>query len=153
VAEDVGTLDDVAGWLLPTVAAWEPSVVIAPSTAGVGLASTLARRVGARLFLATTDANGRPDGLLSEPKLDGDRALLVNDVVTTGLALRALGELAARAGASIGGAAWFATRHQAVDIPFERTAHVVDVALDAWDADVCELCQSSVELEDALDIN
>src|SRR6266540_2918249 len=44
IANEQEHLGAVAEWLLPTVAAWSPTAVVAPATAGVALATTLARR-------------------------------------------------------------------------------------------------------------
>ena len=155
IANDPAALDQIADWLLPSVAAWLPTTVIAPSTAGVGLASTIARRLGSPLRLATLDLTGRPDGLIGDLPGPSDRVLLVNDVVTTGTGLVALSAIASRCGAAIAGSTWFASRG-AVDIPSivgAPAAFVMTADLPTCNADRCPLCAVHEPLEDALDLN
>ena len=155
IAADSAALDRVADWMLGTVAAWEPSDVLAPTTAGVGLASTLARRLSARLHLADLSSAGRPQHIIGASLTAGARVLLVNDIVTTGAGLRALADLVATTEASVTGAAWFVSRRQvnvtdALDAP---TVHIADLDAPAWTAEDCHLCAERVPLEDALDLN
>lgn len=155
IAADSAALDHVADWMLGTVAAWEPTDVLAPTTAGVGLASTLARRLSARLNLADLSSAGRPQHIIGTSLTPGARVLLVNDIVTTGAGLRALAELVSTADASVTGAAWFVSRAQvnvtaALDAP---TVHIADVDAPAWGAEGCHLCAERKPLEDALDLN
>lgn len=155
IAADTNALDRIASWMLGTVAAWEPTDVLAPSTAGVGLASTIARRVSARLHLADLNSAGRPQGIVGESLTHGSRVLLVNDVVTTGAGLHALAEHVRAAGASIVGAAWFAARGPA-NVTAELQApsvHIADLEAPTWAADGCHLCTDGVPIEDALDLN
>ena len=53
----------VANWLSPSVAAWAPTLIVSPTTAGVTLASELARRLSVPLLLALVDDDGRPSSL------------------------------------------------------------------------------------------
>jgi orotate phosphoribosyltransferase len=155
IAADVAALDVLAAWLLPTVAAGAPDVVIAPRTAGVALGWTLARRLSAPLHLASVDDQGRPDGLLGSPDLRGARVLVVNDVVTTGDGLRALARLVDSAGASAVGAAWFLSRSEiaiSADLGVP-TAHVVTAELPSWPCEECSLCRENVHLVPGLDLN
>lgn len=155
IAADTAALESIADWMLGNVAVWEPTDVLAPSTAGVGLASTIARRVSAQLHLADLGSAGRPQGILGGSLSPGSRVLLVNDVVTTGAGLRALAHQVGAIGASVAGAAWFVSRGL-VDVSAELgvpTAHIADLDAPAWPAEACRLCACSAPLEDALDLN
>lgn len=148
-------LEAVAGWLLPTVAAWSPSVVVAPATAEVALASLLSRRLGLPLALATLDDAGRAREVRPGEALRGERALLVNDVVTTGDGITALAKAAAVAGASIAGACWFLSR-SAVDVAAMINAPavaLVDLKLPSWPARSCPLCQAEQPFTRAGEVN
>jgi orotate phosphoribosyltransferase len=155
VAGDAAALAQTAGWLLTTIAAWSPTVVVAPSTAGVALGSQLAERLQLRLVLATTDGTGRPTTMLNESSLRGHRALLVNDVVTTGTSLRLLAELATGCGAEVCGATWFASRTD-IDVASllnRPTAQITGLELASWPPSECRLCELGEPLERAIDIN
>lgn len=153
LARDERALHAIAGWLSPTVGAWSPTVIVAPTTAGVSLASELARRIGIRLELAPVDEAGRPARIGGE--FEGDRAVVVNDIVTTGASITRLFELTAASGATVVGAAWFASR-----APFDvaallgiAEAHILNVDLGAWHERDCRLCEQGVPIELGLDLN
>jgi orotate phosphoribosyltransferase len=155
IARDAAFLSRVGDLLFPDVAAQQPDLVLAPSTAGVALGWTLACRLGVPLHLASLDESGRPDGVLGEPELADKRALLVNDVVTTGRSFQALAELIRARDGSVACAAWFMTRSDTdvaklLDVP---GASVLTLPLEAWDAEGCELCRGNVPLSPALDLN
>lgn len=154
IAADPVNLDAISSWLGPTVDAWVPDAVLAPSTAGVGLAATLARRISAPLHLATVGRDGRPSDLLGPALPSSARVLVVNDVSTTGTGIGALADIARSHGAGVVGAAWFASRGMAADDLGFPTAHVVDVNLEAFSAGDCPHCAAGANtMEDAVDLN
>lgn len=155
IAEDDARLHLLADWFLPTVAAWVASAVVAPSTAGVALGATIARRLGIPFHLADVDDDGRAVRVASGEALSGTRALLVNDVVTTGAGLQALAHATRATGATIAGAAWFLSRAE-VDVERLIAAPAValaEVSLDAWTAEACPLCQRDEPLTRAVEVN
>src|SRR5262249_16607835 len=112
IANDGEILGELARLLVPTVAPWQPSGVLAPSPAGVSLGSTLAQMLDVPMYLASLDDKGRPDGIVGEPDIGGGRILLVNDVITTGDGMKALAREVEKASATIAGGAWFASRRE-----------------------------------------
>lgn len=155
IAQEPTNLDLIASWIGPTIESWRPTAVLSPSTAGVGLAATLARRLSAPLHLASTGDDGRPSFVVGDDLSPDGRVLLVNDVTTTGTALRALAALAEQSGARVAGAAWFMSRGPAradLSLGFPSVC-VGDVDLPSWAAEVCELCVNDVPSEDARDLN
>jgi orotate phosphoribosyltransferase len=155
IAADARALADLASWLTPVVAAWQPDTVLAPSTAGVSLAGELARRTGASLHLADLDQHGRPCGIVGDGLRAGTRCLLVNDVVTTGSGMRLLADVARDAGATVVGGAWFASR-AAIDVTTiinAPTVHAADLELPTRQPDSCELCNTDAKLQIAIDLN
>jgi orotate phosphoribosyltransferase len=155
VVSHPGALDMITDWISPAAAAWSPTGVLAPSTAGVGLAATLARRLSLPLHLADLDTRGRPNDVVGQSLPAGARVLLVNDVVTTGAGFRRLAQVAGAAGALIGGAAWFTSRG-ASDIGAligAPTIHVIDLDLPVWSAQTCQPCTDGIAAVDAVDLN
>jgi orotate phosphoribosyltransferase len=149
------TLELIGGYLTPVVSPWQPHVVVAPSTAGVALASQLSRRLAIPLLLADLDDDGRATGLLGDIDIADRRALLVNDVVTTGQGLQSLASVARDAGAQLAGACWFLRRADIdvaalLDAP---TACLGTLELAAWPADQCPGCRDDTPLQQALDLN
>ena len=152
LADNTDELELVASWLEPTVGSWQVDSILAPSTAGVALGATLARRLGVPLFLALVRPDGRPDQLLGVGNPSLRRTLIVNDVTTTGSSLGALAELIEENQGEVAGATWYASRgSKDLDFAFP-TAHVVDVHLNAHPAERCSLC-SHGEPERATDLN
>jgi len=155
IASERDAVAGVAAALAPTVAVWQPGCVLAPCTAGVSLARELARQLGLDLHLASVDGAGRADGIIGESPRPGSRALLVNDIVTTGAGLEALASVARAAGADVSGAAWFASR-SAVDVEAKLgvpAAWLLSVELPATPPETCRGCATGEELVDGLDLN
>jgi orotate phosphoribosyltransferase len=69
----------------------------------------------------------------------GERALIVEDVLTTGLSTRETIEVARAAGAEVAGAAAIINRSQGhgLDVPFSALA---DYALPTYQPEACPLC-------------
>lgn len=155
IAADPAALDLIASWLGPTVDAWVPDAVLAPSTAGVGLAATLARRLSAPLHLAASGPDGRPGCVVGTQITPGARVLLVNDVTTTGTSLAALARIVSSHSAVVAGAAWFVSRSMDAGSTLAfPSARIADLDLPAWSADTCRLCPvEQTGPEDAIDLN
>jgi orotate phosphoribosyltransferase len=155
IAQDSDAVREIAADLAAVCGPWRATVVLAPSTAGVALGGEIARALELPLHLASLDADGRADGILGDADLSGQRVLVVNDVVTTGDGLAALGDVVVASGGAVAGAACFGTRSD-VDVADRLgVGFCVSAALDlpAVPAANCGLCSAGVELEDALDIN
>ncbi len=129
--------------------------MLAPATAGVALGWTLARRLGLPLVLADVGADGRAYAVHDRDSLPERRALLVNDVVTTGRGMAALARVATDAGATVAGATWFLSRGS-VDVTETIGApvsYVGDLLLSHWSPASCPLCARREPLTRALEIN
>lgn len=155
IAADEAALRLIGDWLLPSLGPLLPDAVVAPRTAGVALGWSLARRLGTPLHLATVDAGGRPDGVLGQPDLDGQRILLVNDIVTTGDGFVALARAVTAAGGEIAGATWFMSRDD-VDMQSKlgvASHSVATVMLPSWAPERCRYCDAGEPLHPGLDLN
>ena len=154
IARDSFALSRIGGWLSAAVATWVPDALVAPSTAGVGLAATIARSLGIPLHLASLDAGSRPVGLHAELR-SGSRVVVVNDILTTGEGMRRLAKVVEHAGGATVGAAFFLLRSSlsaidGIDVP---TARVVDLNLPSWPSSECDACSNGLAMEVATDLN
>jgi orotate phosphoribosyltransferase len=150
-----GAPEQLADWLLPSLAPLRPDAVLAPSTAGVGLGWAISQRLAVPLHLATLDDAGRPESLLGEEDLSGRSVLLVNDVVTTGDGLLALAELVRERGGNACGATWFLSRSESelserIGAP---TVALAGLPLPAWPEGECPLCAEGIAVTEATDLN
>ena len=116
-----------------------PTVVLSPALGGIVIGHEVARALGVRAIFAE-----RQDGTLTLRRgfsLDAaDRALVVEDVVTTGGSTRETIEVARAAGARVVGAAAIIDRsggNQNLDVPFHALA---TVSLPTYQPGACPLC-------------
>ena len=155
IADDADAVELIGRWLAPSIAPLAASAVFAPSKAGVALGWVLARELGIPVYLALRNDDGRARGVVGDRNLEGERVVLVTEVVTTGSGLVALRETAAAAGAAVVGACWFLSRRP-VDVEALLGAPAFPVAtlpLEAWSPERCPLCAAGEPAEDALDLN
>jgi orotate phosphoribosyltransferase len=117
----------------------DPQVVLSPAMGGIVIGQEVGRALGVRAIFAE-----RQDGRLMlrrgfslEP---GERVLVVEDVVTTGMSTRETIEVAKAAGATVVGAAAIIDRsggQQNLDVPFHALA---TVSLPTYQPEACPLC-------------
>lgn len=153
IARDALAVRQITAWLSPAAAAWEPDTVLAPTTAGVTLAASIARDLGVPLALTSLDEQNRAAGVLGQNDLADQRVLLVNDAFTTGRGLNCLAETATSAGAQVVGAAWFLTRTAQTPDGLPPHLAVVTAPLPAWPQADCSLCAQNIPAEQAVDLN
>jgi orotate phosphoribosyltransferase len=112
--------------------------VLSPAMGGIIIGHEVARSLGVRAIFAER-ADGRlvlRRGFAVEP---GERVLVVEDVLTTGLSTRETIEVAVAAGAEVAGAAAIINRSESpgLSVPFVALA---DYALPTWQPGECPLC-------------
>ena len=117
----------------------EPGVVLAPALGGVIIGHEVARALGVRALFAE-----RRDGRLTLRRgfrIDpGERVLVVEDVVTTGMSTRETIAVAAALGGTVVGASAIIDRGEEpvrFDVPFEV---LVQIPLPAYEPAGCPLC-------------
>src|SRR5215218_276978 len=122
-----------------------PAVVLSPALGGVIVGHEVARALGVRALFAE-----RQDGRLLLRRgfqlAPGERVLVVEDVVTTGLSTRETIEVARAAGAEVVGAAALVDRSggsPSLDVPF---AALLAVDLPTWDPASCPLCAQGLPI-------
>ena len=131
--------------LAAEVRGWAPTVVLSPALGGLIIGHEVARALGTRAIFAE-----RQDGRLTlrrgfrlEP---GERVLVVEDVVTTGLSTRETVDVARASGASVVGAAAIVNRSDgspALDVPFVA---LLTLQVPAWQEAECPLCAQGLPL-------
>lgn len=153
IARDAQAVRQITAWMTPGAAAWEPDLILAPTTAGVTLGASIARDLGVPLALTSLDADSRASGVLGQADLTGRRVALVNDVFTTGQGLRQLTDTAANAGAKVVGACWFLSRTANLPDGLPPCVAVATAALPAWSEAECSMCAGAIPVEQAIDLN
>jgi orotate phosphoribosyltransferase len=126
-------------------AADDISVVLGPTTGGILLAFEVARQLGVRALYAESEEGARQlrRGLTLEP---GTRTLIVDDVMTTGLAVQECIDLATRHKAEIVGTAVLVDRSGGkVDLGY-RSENLLTVDAISYDPDDCPLCTAGVPI-------
>jgi len=121
-------------------------VVLGPTTGGILLAFEVARQLGVRALYAESEGNQRllRRGLTLDP---GTRTLIVDDVMTTGLAVQECLDLATRHEAAIMGAAVLVDRSGGtVDLGY-RLESLLTVQAEAYTPETCPLCQAGVPIQ------
>ncbi|MGE5588410.1 MAG: orotate phosphoribosyltransferase [Clostridia bacterium] len=122
-------------------------VVIGPTTGGIIVAYEVARSLGARAIFAEREGGGRVlrRGFTIAP---GERVLVVEDVVTTGLSVREVLDLVARSGGQTVGVGMIVDRSGGrVDFGV-RTERLVRVEFGTYVPEECPLCRENVTLTD-----
>lgn len=114
-------------------------VVLSPALGGIVIGQEVGRALGVRAIFAE-----RQGGVLTLRRgfvlEQGERVLVVEDVVTTGGSTRETIDVARGAGALVVGAAAIIDRsggHPGIDVPFHALA---TIALPTYQPDVCPLC-------------
>src|SRR5499426_4020764 len=115
------------------------NVVLSPALGGIVIGQEVGRALGIRALFAE-----RQDGVLMLRRgftlSEGDRVLVVEDVLTTGGSTRETMEVARAAGAQVVGAASIVDRSGGAvrfDVPFNA---LLEVSLPTYEPDKCPLC-------------
>jgi orotate phosphoribosyltransferase len=123
----------------------KPTVVLSPALGGVVIGQEVGRALGVRAIFAE-----RQDGALALRRGfsvdDGDRVLVIEDVLTTGGSTRETMEVARGAGGRVVGAASIVDRSGGstrLDVPFHA---LLEVSLPAYQPDSCPLCAQGVPI-------
>ncbi|MCS7224743.1 MAG: orotate phosphoribosyltransferase [Armatimonadetes bacterium] len=121
------------------------TIVVGPAVGGIVLAYELARQLGCRYAFAEGESHSRElrRGFVIGPD---DRAVVVDDVVTTGGSLMATVKAVRQMGASLVAAAILVYRGQQPlnwDVPLEILLHL---PLETYPPDDCPLCQKGESL-------
>jgi len=137
---------DVAMALAREIASWYPAVdaVVAPAVGAVALGFAVALAAGARSLFAE-----REEGVMRLRRgfvlAPGERALVVEDVVTTGGSAREVFDLVAGSGAHpLGVAALIDRSSQPLGFPLRA---ILRVEASTWPPESCPLCRARVPIQ------
>ncbi|MBN2027788.1 MAG: orotate phosphoribosyltransferase [Actinobacteria bacterium] len=123
----------------------EVDVVISPALGGIIIGYMVAMALSKRM-LFTERTEGRLALRRGQQLVAGERALIVEDVITTGGSVKELIALAEEAGASVVGLG--ALIERGGDREFGIVKNVLlRLEVSAWKASECPLCREGVELE------
>ncbi|MBI5092254.1 MAG: orotate phosphoribosyltransferase [Candidatus Hydrogenedentes bacterium] len=127
-------------------------VVIGPATGGILLAYETARKLGCRAAFTEKDGHGGmilKRGFVLKP---GTRALVVEDVITTGGSVQKTIDHLSERGAEIVGVGVLIDRsggEAKFDCRFEALAQL---PLESWSPELCELCTKGIPVVDPDDL-
>jgi orotate phosphoribosyltransferase len=148
ILEDPVLLEMVAREIAARFRSLRPTVVVGAAVGGILLAYEVARQLGTKAIFVEKE-NGLPTlrrGFALGPE---DRALLVEDVVTTGLSLRETIGVVRDRGAEIVGIGIIVLRQ-----PFDAARHdipvhaLLDLPLLSYDAEECPQCRAGESIVD-----
>lgn len=145
ILEDPQLVEPIADELADRVRGYEPTVVVSAAVGGIVLGYEMARQLGTKAVFVEK-ANGEPKlrrGFVLQP---GDRALIVEDVVTTGGSIREVMDVVRARGAAVVAIA-IVVRRSPVDFGVPTIA-LLDYPVDSWDAERCPLCARGVAIDE-----
>jgi orotate phosphoribosyltransferase len=129
--------------LAKIASAWTPAAVLSPALGGVILGHEVARALGIRAMFAE-----RQEGRLVLRRgfaiAPGERILVVEDVVTTGLSTRETMDVARAGGGEVVGAAALVNRSGGKAELGVPLVTLIDVSLPTWNEADCPLCAQGV---------
>ena len=133
--------DELAG----RFAGEEVDVVVSPALGGIIIAYMVAMAMRKRMLFAerVEDVFALRRGQFLSA---GERALIVEDVITTGGSVRELITLVQEGGANVAGLGALIERGEERDFGVAKNV-LVRLETSAWDADQCPLCREGVKLE------
>lgn len=149
ILEDPLLLEPVARAMARRFRERRPTIVVGAAVGGILLAYEVARQLGTKAIFVEKE-NGVPALRRGFTLAPGDRALIVEDVVTTGLSVREVIEVVRRSGAEIVGVGAIILRSfDKLGMPdgVEIDA-LLELPLQSYGEDECPQCRNGVPLAD-----
>jgi orotate phosphoribosyltransferase len=143
ILEQPQLVEPLARELVERLAPFQPTVVVSAAVGGIVLGYETARRLGTKAIFVEKDG-GVPTlrrGFAIGP---GDRALVVEDVVTTGRSVREVLDVVRATGADVV-AVGALVRRAPVDFGVP-TAVLLDLPIESFDPAECPLCARGLPL-------
>jgi orotate phosphoribosyltransferase len=153
VLEDPALLEPIAREIAERFRSLQPTVVVGAAVGGILLAYEVARQLGTKAIFVEK-ANGVPvlrRGFTLSPE---DRALVVEDVLTTGLSVRETIDVVRRHGAQVAGLGIVVARGSSTPLGTgsdsdEIATHVLlDLPLRSYDEAECPQCRAGEPVTD-----
>ena len=148
IMEDPELLEQVARAIAQRFRSLEPTVIVGAAVGGILLAYEVARQLATKAIFVEKE-RGVPvlrRGFTLAPQ---DRALVVEDVLTTGLSVRETIDVVRRYGAQVAGLGIIISRGAPpVDFANVPTYILLDLPLLSYDERECPLCDAGVPLSE-----
>lgn len=145
ILEDPALLEPVAAAIAQRFRSLAPTIVVGSAVGGILVAYEVARHLGTRAIFVEKE-NGVPALRRGFSLAAGDRVLLVEDVVTTGLSMRETIDVVQRSGATIVGLGVIVARGK-VDLPVPTHA-LLDLPLRSYEEAECPQCRAGEPITD-----
>ncbi|MGC1379727.1 MAG: orotate phosphoribosyltransferase [Candidatus Baltobacteraceae bacterium] len=143
--EDPALLEPVARAIAARFRDVRPTVVVSAAVGGILLGYEVARQLGTKAIFVEKE-NGVPALRRGFALSPADRALIVEDVVTTGFSVREVIDVVRRYGAQIAGVGAIVIRGEAdFGVP---THALLDLPMRSYDEDECPQCRQGQPVTD-----
>jgi orotate phosphoribosyltransferase len=149
ILEDPALLEPIGRAIAERSRALAPSVVVSAAVGGILLGYEVARHLGVKAIFVEKE-NGVPMLRRGFALSAADRALVVEDVVTTGLSVREVIDVVRRTGAAIAGVGLIVTRGEA-DFTQDDNIPVyalLDLPLRSYAEAECPQCRAGEPISD-----
>lgn len=145
ILEEPKLVEPIARAIAAAFRAMEPTVVVSAAVGGIVLGYEVARQLGVKAIFVEKE-KGEPTLRRGFELGPNDRALVVEDVVTTGLSVREVMNVVKDTGASVAGVGIIVMRAPA---DFGVPTHVLlDLPIVSHDADACPQCEAGEPIDD-----
>lgn len=145
VLEDPSIVEPVARAIADAFASTQPSVVVSAAVGGIVLGYEVARQLGTKAIFVEKE-NGVATLRRGFELGPADRALVVEDVVTTGLSVREVMDVVRQRGASVAGVGVIVMRAAAdFGVP---TFALLDLPIVSFEAAECPQCAAGEPIAD-----
>jgi len=143
ILEDPHLVEDVARALAVQARRYAPTIVVSAAVGGIILGYETARQLGTLAIFVEKEA-GLPVLRRGFALAPGDRAFVVEDVVTTGGSVREVIDVVRAAGAEVAGVG-IVVRRAPVDFGIETIA-LLDLPIASYDPAECPQCAAGVPI-------
>ena len=145
ILEDPALVEPVARAIADAFRAVKPTVVVSAAVGGIVLGYEVARHLHLKAIFVEKE-HGVPVLRRSFALDPSDRALVVEDVVTTGLSVREVIEVVREYGAQVAGVGLIVMRGEAdFGVP---THALLDLPLESYDPVDCPQCAAGLPIDD-----
>jgi len=138
-------VEAVAKQIAAAFRAVKPTIVVSAAVGGIVLGYEVARQLGTDAIFVEKE-NGVATLRRSFKLSPEDRALVVEDVVTTGLSVREVIDVVRKAGAQVAGVGIIVQRGEAeFGVPARA---LLDMPIESFDPGECPLCKAGQAIDD-----
>lgn len=145
ILEDPSIVEPVAREIAAAFRDVRPTIVVSAAVGGIVLGYEIARALGVKAIFVEKE-DGRPTLRRGFALSPGDRALIAEDVITTGGSVREVMQVVRDAGAAIAGVGAIVRRGVAdFGVP---TVALLEMPIESFDESECPQCRAGMSIED-----